>query len=135
MADPAERRSDPPEAAARPEEALALDSLIHERVRLGIVSALAGHERLAFTELRDALGLTDGNLSVHARKLEDAGYIASHKSFVERVPSRLPGEEAFEFAFDRGHETGHGNTPLKLRSVRGVCRPKLAIRWPVTPGL
>ncbi len=86
MADPAERRPDPPEVPTGPEEALSLDSLIHERVRLGIVSALAGHDRLAFTELRDALGLTDGNLSAHARKLEDAGYIVSHKSFVDRMP-------------------------------------------------
>ena len=86
MADPAEHRSGPSEAPPRPEEALSLDTLIHERVRLGIVSALAGHERLAFTELRDALGLTDGNLSAHARKLEDAGYIVSQKSFVDRVP-------------------------------------------------
>lgn len=89
MADPASRTSDAPDApdpSSRPAEALALDSLIHERVRLGIVSALAGHERLAFTELRDALDLTDGNLSAHARKLEDAGYIESHKSFVDRIP-------------------------------------------------
>lgn len=89
MADPASRMSDAPDApdpSSRPAEALALDSLIHARVRLGIVSALAGHEGLAFTELRDALGLTDGNLSAHARKLEDAGYIDSHKSFVDRIP-------------------------------------------------
>lgn len=89
MADPASRMSDAtdaPDPTSRPAEALALDSLIHERVRLGIVSALAGHERLAFTDLRDSLGLTDGNLSAHARKLEDAGYLESHKSFVDRVP-------------------------------------------------
>jgi DNA-binding HxlR family transcriptional regulator len=71
---------------AEPAEALALDSLIHERVRLGIVSALAGHESVRFVDLRDALGLTDGNLSAHARKLEDAGYVACVKSFVGRTP-------------------------------------------------
>ncbi|MGD8494566.1 MAG: transcriptional regulator [Gemmatimonadales bacterium] len=87
MADPARHHDagdhEPTSDAA---EALSLDSLIHERTRLGIVSALAGHERLAFTDLRDALGLTDGNLSAHARKLEDAGYLVVHKSFVERTP-------------------------------------------------
>lgn len=85
MADPA-RHSDPGERPADASEALSLDSLIHERTRLGIVSTLAGHERLAFTELRDTLGLTDGNLSAHARKLEDAGYLVAHKSFVDRTP-------------------------------------------------
>lgn len=90
MAEPAEKPSDapPPDAPSSdaPSKALSLDALIHERVRLGIVSALAGHERLAFTDLRDALGLTDGNLSAHARKLEEAGYLACHKSFVGRTP-------------------------------------------------
>ena len=65
---------------------LELDGLIHERVRLGIVSALSVHERLAFTELRQVLNTTDGNLSAHARKLEDAGYIECRKSFAGRVP-------------------------------------------------
>ena len=65
---------------------LDLDGLIHERVRLGIVSALSVHERLAFTELRQVLNTTDGNLSAHARKLEDAGYIECRKSFAGRVP-------------------------------------------------
>ena len=71
------------EAAA---SSLDLDRLIHERVRLGIVSALAVNEALSFTELRDLLGTSDGNLSVHARRLEEAGFITSEKSFVERVP-------------------------------------------------
>lgn len=65
---------------------LELDRLIHERMRLGIVSALAGHGWVSFAELKDALGTTDGNLSVHARKLEDAGYVECRKSFVARVP-------------------------------------------------
>ena len=65
---------------------LELDRLIHERVRLGIVSALAVNPSLAFNELKDMLGLTDGNLSVHARKLEDAGYVRCTKSFEGRMP-------------------------------------------------
>ena len=63
-----------------------LDRLIHERVRLAIVSALAVNEALSFNEIKEMLGLTDGNLSVHARKLEEAGYIACTKSFEGRVP-------------------------------------------------
>ncbi|MDP2470876.1 MAG: transcriptional regulator [Candidatus Palauibacterales bacterium] len=65
---------------------LELDGLIHERMRLGIVSALSVNDRLAFTELRQVLDTTDGNLSAHARKLEDAGYIECRKSFAGRVP-------------------------------------------------
>jgi DNA-binding MarR family transcriptional regulator len=63
-----------------------LDRLIHERSRLGIVSALAVNESLTFSELKGLLKTTDGNLSVHARKLEDAGYVACTKSFDGRVP-------------------------------------------------
>lgn len=65
---------------------LALDRLIHERIRLGIVSALAVNDTLSFNDLKKLLRTTDGNLSVHARKLEDAGYIACTKSFEGRVP-------------------------------------------------
>ncbi len=64
----------------------ALDRLIHERVRLGIVSALAVNDALSFNELKELLRTTDGNLSVHARKLEDAGYVACAKYFDGRVP-------------------------------------------------
>jgi DNA-binding HxlR family transcriptional regulator len=74
------------DSSASPAGPLQLDALIHERVRLGIVSALSVHERLAFTELRQVLDTTDGNLSAHARKLEDAGYIECRKSFAGRVP-------------------------------------------------
>jgi DNA-binding MarR family transcriptional regulator len=63
-----------------------LDRLIHERVRLGIVSALAAQEALTFRELKELLEITDGNLSVHARKLEDAGYIECTKGFEGRMP-------------------------------------------------
>ena len=65
---------------------LELDRLIHERVRLGIVSALAVNGSLTFTDLRDLLGTTDGNLSAHARRLEDAGYVVCNKSFEGRTP-------------------------------------------------
>ncbi|HET6806237.1 MAG TPA: transcriptional regulator [Frateuria sp.] len=68
------------------ERTVDLDRLIHERLRLGIISALAVNDRLGFTELKGLLGSSDGNLSVHARKLEDAGYIACHKGFEGRVP-------------------------------------------------
>ena len=61
-------------------EALELDRLIHERVRLGIVSSLAVNGWLTFTDLRDLLGITDGNLSAHAKRLEDAGYLKVKKS-------------------------------------------------------
>jgi DNA-binding HxlR family transcriptional regulator len=62
------------------------DRLIHERMRLGIVSALAANRSLTFNELKQLLDSTDGNLSVHARKLEEAGYIACAKSFEGRMP-------------------------------------------------
>jgi DNA-binding MarR family transcriptional regulator len=63
-----------------------LDKVIHERMRLGIISALAANESLSFTELKNLLNTTDGNISVHARKLEDAGYLECLKSFSNRVP-------------------------------------------------
>lgn len=63
-----------------------LDRLIHERVRLGMVSALAANESLSFRELKDLLRTTDGNLSLHARKLEEAGYVVCKKSFAGRTP-------------------------------------------------
>ncbi|MCX6594244.1 MAG: transcriptional regulator [Acidobacteria bacterium] len=65
---------------------LELDRVIHERVRLGIISALAANESLTFNDLKRLLALTDGNLSVHARKLEEAGYVACSKGFEGRVP-------------------------------------------------
>ena len=63
-----------------------LDRLIHERMRLGIVSALAVNDSLTFNELKRLLGTTDGNLSVHARRLEEAGYVSCTKSFEGRMP-------------------------------------------------
>ena len=69
---------------ARP--AVLLDRVIHERMRLGIVSALAVNDRLSFNELKRLMKTTDGNLSVHARRLEDAHYVQCLKSFNGRVP-------------------------------------------------
>src|SRR6188768_3537239 len=63
-----------------------LDKVFHERLRLGIISALAANEKLSFSELKNLLKTTDGNVSVHARKLEDAGYLTCEKSFRGRVP-------------------------------------------------
>ena len=63
-----------------------LDRLIHERLRLGIISALAANESLTFSDLKTLMNTTDGNLSVHARKLEDAGYISVSKFFEGRLP-------------------------------------------------
>ncbi len=78
-----------------------LDRIIHERMRLGIVSALAVSDSLTFNELKKLLQTTDGNLSVHARRLEEAGYVECTKSFEGRMPKTeyrltVPGRQAFE---------------------------------------
>jgi DNA-binding MarR family transcriptional regulator len=97
MAAKASRKSEPAAAktAARPTPATAFssaagtnafDRVIHERLRLGIVTALAVNEWMTFAELKGVLGTTDGNLSVHARKLEDVHYIECRKSFADRMP-------------------------------------------------
>jgi DNA-binding HxlR family transcriptional regulator len=88
-----------PEADKR--STLELDRLIHERLRLGIISALAVNDRLTFNDLKRLLQTTDGNLSVHARKLEDAHYVTCDKTFEGRIPRseyRLTaaGRRAFE---------------------------------------
>ena len=98
ISDPASRV---PAARVRKGTLPDLDRVIHERVRLGIVSALAASESLTFAELRRLLDATDGNLSVHARRLEEAGYVACSKTFEDRVPRteyRLTaeGRRAFE---------------------------------------
>jgi DNA-binding HxlR family transcriptional regulator len=83
-----------------------LDRLIHERIRLGIVSALAANETLTFNELKALLQSSDGNLSVHARKLEDAGYVACTKTFEKRLPKtayRLTAEGRRAFERYLGH--------------------------------
>jgi DNA-binding MarR family transcriptional regulator len=86
VADPARRPrrkvGSGPQAAA----ATRLDRVIHERARLAIVSALAATPVLSFQDLKGLLGLTDGNLAIHARRLEEAGYVACTKGFAGRVP-------------------------------------------------
>lgn len=87
--------------AERSVEMPELESLIHERMRLGIITALAANESLSFNDLKRLLKTTDGNLSVHARKLEQAGYVACSKFFEGRIPRtefRLtaPGRRALE---------------------------------------
>ena len=81
-----ERKPEPAPVATPVAGAPKLDRLIHERLRLGILSALSVNESLTFNELKKMLDTTDGNLSVHARKLEEAGYIGCTKSFEGRVP-------------------------------------------------
>lgn len=98
-------------ASGRPEAGpLELDRLIHERVRLGIVSALAVNGSLTFTDLRDLLGTTDGNLSAHARRLEDAGYVVCRKSFDGRTP-----------------KTEYGLTPVGRRELNAYLNHMEAI--------
>jgi DNA-binding transcriptional ArsR family regulator len=85
--------------------AMALDRLIHERMRLGILSALAVNDSLTFNDLKKLLRTTDGNVSVHARKLEEANYVSCTKSFVGRVPKtqyaiRPAGRRALERYLD-----------------------------------
>lgn len=92
-----------------------LDRLIHERLRLGIVSALAVTERLTFTDLKGLLRTTDGNLSVHARKLEDAQYIACEKTFEGRVPRT---EYRLTAAGRRALEKYLGHMEAIIRAVR-----------------
>ena len=82
-----------------------LDKVIHERMRLGMISALAANEKLSFTELKNLLATTDGNISVHARKLEEAGYVTCEKSFRGRTPLTefaitTPGRRALEKYLD-----------------------------------
>ena len=93
-----------------------LDPIIHERIRLGIVSALAVNDRLSFNELKSILQTTDGNLSVHARKLEEAGYVECDKHFEGRMPKtdyRLSaaGRKALQKYLDRMEEI--------IRTTRG----------------
>ncbi|MBN1442431.1 MAG: transcriptional regulator [Planctomycetes bacterium] len=82
-----------------------LDKIIHERARLGIVACLAARGAMTFSELRETLEMTDGNLSVHARTLEEAGYIAISKEFVGRKPRTtmtltVSGQKAFRLYVD-----------------------------------
>ena len=100
----------------RDANALELDRLIHERMRLAIVSALAVNESLSFTELRQLLDTTDGNLSVHARKLEEAGYVACDKSFEGRMPRT---EYSLTGSGKRALEKYLGHMEALIRVARG----------------
>ena len=73
-------------ASKQVDSATDLDKVIHERTRLALVSTLAAHPRLTFNDLKSLLSISDGNLSAHARKLEEAGYIVCNKSFEGRLP-------------------------------------------------
>jgi DNA-binding MarR family transcriptional regulator len=119
MADRAQLASRKESLARRTQRALRerpsvsqLDLLIHERMRLGIVSALAVNRSLTFNELKALLNTTDGNLSVHARKLEDAGYVHCDKSFEGRLPRTVyrltaAGRRAFGEYLDRMQDLIH----------------------------
>jgi DNA-binding HxlR family transcriptional regulator len=104
------RPADGPAAAAE------LDRLIHERVRLAIVSALAVNESLTFNDLKQLLNTTDGNLSVHARKLEEAQYVVCSKSFEGRVPKT---EYKLTAAGRRALERYLGHMESVIRAARG----------------
>ena len=93
-----------------------LDRLLHERVRLGIASALATNDSLSFNELKTLLATTDGNLSVHARKLEEAGYVACTKSFAGRLPRT---EYRLTAAGRRAFEKYLGHLEALVRAARG----------------
>ena len=83
------RKLAPIAAPAREADAQNFDRLVYERVRLGIMSALAVREELTFNELKALFEVSDGNLSAHARKLEEAGYLTCTKSFAERRPKTV----------------------------------------------
>jgi len=93
----------------------ALDRLIHERLRLGIVSALAANDSLTFNDLKNLMNITDGNLSVHARKLEEAGYITCTKYFEGRMPKT---EYKLSTAGRRALENYLGHMETLIQQVR-----------------
>ncbi|HLZ71766.1 MAG TPA: transcriptional regulator [Dehalococcoidia bacterium] len=101
-------------------QAADLDRLVHDRMRLGILSALAVNETLSFTDLRRLLRATDGNLSVHARRLEEADYIACTKSFDGRVPKT---EFRLAPAGRRALERYLDHMEALIRAARGQQNP------------
>lgn len=98
------------------EAARELDRLVHERVRLGLLSALAVNKSLCFSELKRLLATSDGNLSVHARKLEEAGYIECTKSFQDRLPKT---EYALTARGSRALERYLDHMEALIRATRG----------------
>jgi len=107
------RRNKPTDGPAAAAE---LDRLIHERVRLAIVSALAVNESLTFNDLKQLLNTTDGNLSVHARKLEEAQYVVCNKYFDGRTPKT---EYRLTTAGRRALERYLGHMESVIRAARG----------------
>ncbi len=103
--------------AARPAPSVPdLDPVVHQRVRLGILSALAAGGTTAFTDLKTVLDLTDGNLSVHARKLEEAGYLTVTKTFADRTPL-TESVRASRFIFRQSHRRQSDGTSAFLHPV------------------
>ena len=113
----AEAHAKPQASRARPAQSRAtgLDRLIHEPMRLGIVSALAVNDTMTFNELKELLRTTDGNLSVHARKLEEGQYVACEKYFEGRVPKT---EYRLTAAGRRALETYLDHMEALIRSTR-----------------
>ena len=109
-------RKPAPAPAPRPTEIPDFDRLIHEKTRLGIVSALAVNSSLSFNELKAVLKTTDGNVSVHARKLEEAGYLNCKKSFEGRMPRT---EYALTAAGKRALEKYLNHMEALIRTARG----------------
>jgi DNA-binding MarR family transcriptional regulator len=103
--------------APRPTEIPDFDRLIHEKTRLGIVSALAVNPSLSFNEMKAVLKTTDGNVSVHARKLEDAGYLTCKKSFEGRMPRT---EYALTAAGRRALEKYLNHMEALIKNTRGA---------------
>jgi DNA-binding transcriptional ArsR family regulator len=108
-------------AAVRPQRVESsipdLDRIIHEKTRLAMVSALAVNPSLTFNELKAILNTTDGNVSVHARKLEEAGYLSCHKSFQGRIPRT---EYSLTAAGKRALEKYLGHMEAVIRAARGA---------------
>ena len=111
---PAGRSASPARGAAVPVPDF--DRVIHERLRLAIVSALAVNDAMSFNDLKAALATSDGNLSVHARKLEDAGYVACTKGFEGRVPRT---EYRLTAAGRRAFEKYLAHMEALIRAARG----------------
>ena len=105
-----------PKAAEGPARAAELDRLIHERVRLAIISALAVNDSLTFNDLKQLLNTTDGNLSVHARKLEEAQYVVCKKYFDGRTPKT---EYRLTAAGRKALERYLGHMETVIRAARG----------------
>ena len=118
MAKAARKMSDAPAPRRQPVETSIpdFDRLIHEKTRLAIVSALAVNPTLTFNEMKAILKTTDGNVSVHARKLEEAGYLACRKSFEGRMPKT---EYSLTTAGKRAFEKYIGHMEALIKAARG----------------